>query len=249
MNLFAPQRYRHGERLTIDGATVRLRVDARARRVSLRIDQQKREVIATAPTERRLPEVVAFAQERAVWIASELVKLPKAPAVAPGMTIEVLGRPCVLEAGTGRARLVDEGVGYRITAKHDERFAAAVVRLLKAEAKRVLAERTAVHAHALGEPSPTVAIMDARGRWGSCTPAPRGLFVKGPRIGSIRYSWRLVLAPFAVMDYVAAHEAAHLVEANHSDRFWVLVERLVGPAKPHRAWLRAHGPRLHAFGQ
>lgn len=249
MNLFAPQRYRHGERLTIDGAVVRLRVDARARRVSLRIDAQKREVIATAPTERRLPEVVAFAQERAVWIATQLVKLPKASAVAPGMTIDVLGRPCVLEAGTGRARMVDEGEGYRITAKDDERFASAVMRLLKAEARRVLAERTAVHAHALGEPAPSVAIMDAKGRWGSCTPARRGLFVRGPRIGSIRYSWRLVLAPYAVMDYVAAHEAAHLVEANHSDRFWLLVERLVGPAKPHRAWLRAHGPRLHAFGQ
>lgn len=248
MNLFSPQRYEHGDRLTIEGSAVRLRVDARATRVSLRIDQQKREVIVTAPTEQRLSEAVAFAHDRAMWMASQMVKLPRASTVSPGQMIEVLGRPCRLEAGTGRAKLIDEGEGLRIVAKDDERFAAAVVRLLKAEAKRVLAERTAVHAQALNQPLPSVAIMDAKGRWGSCTPPPRALFVKGPRIGRIRYSWRLVLAPFEVMDYVAAHEAAHLIEANHSDRFWALVEQLVGPPKVHRAWLRAHGAKLHSFG-
>lgn len=251
MNLFNPQRYSHGERLSLDGVAVRLRVDARARRVSIRIDQRKREVIATAPTERRLNEAVAFARDRAVWIATQMVKLPKVAALEPGQTIEVLGLPCRLEAGTGRARLIPgaEGEPMRLIAKDDERFSATVVRLLKAEARTVLAERTAHHAHRLGEPAPTVAIMDARGRWGSCTPAPRKLFAGRVGIGRIRYSWRLILAPYAVMDYVAAHEVAHLVEANHSDRFWALVEKLVGPAKPHRAWLRAHGPRLHAFGQ
>jgi hypothetical protein len=250
MGFLVTERYRHGDRLVIEGASVRLRVDARARRVSLRIDQQKREVICTAPTERRLAEAVAFAHDRAVWIAGQMVRLPKAAALAPGRTIQVMGAPCRLEAGTGRARLMPaEGAEpMRIVARDDERFTASVVRLLKAEARRVLAERTRVHAEALGQPLPTVAVMDAKGRWGSCTPAPRGLFVRGPRIGRIRYSWRLILAPYEVMDYVAAHEAAHLIEANHSDRFWALVEQLVGPAKPHRAWLRTHGPALHAFG-
>ena len=67
-------------------------------------------------------------------------------------------------------------------------------------------------------------------------------------MGRIRYSWRLILAPFAVMDYVAAHECAHLVEANHSARYWAVLHGLVGDERPHRAWLRAHGAGLHAFG-
>jgi len=139
MNLFNTQRYSHDDRLTLDGATIRLRVDARASRVSLRIDQAKREVVATAPTARRLPEAVAFARERAVWIAGQLVRLPDATALHPGQVIEVLGAPCRLEAGTGRARLyaATNDQPMRIVAKADDRFAAAVARLLKAEAKRI----------------------------------------------------------------------------------------------------------------
>jgi len=136
----------------------------------------------------------------------------------------------------------------RIVAKADDRFAAAVARLLKAEAKRILAERTAIHAAALKQPLPTVAVMDARGRWGSCTPARKAGFAASAQVGRIRYSWRLVLAPHAVLDYVAAHECAHLVEANHGPNFWALVRDLIGDPKAHRAWLRAHGAKLHAFG-
>jgi hypothetical protein len=83
--------------------------------------------------------------------------------------------------------------------------------------------------------------MDARSRWGSCTPARPG------RAASIRLSWRLALAPFAVADYVVAHECAHLIEANHGPRFWALVRSRVGDERRHRAWLRAEGGRLHAF--
>jgi predicted metal-dependent hydrolase len=123
-----------------------------------------------------------------------------------------------------------------------------VVRLLKAEARRALTERTEIHAKRLGKAMPSVAIMDARARWGSCRPPRTRGFGAAAEVGRIRYSWRLVLAPHAVLDYVAAHECAHLIEANHSPRFWAVVEGLVGQARPHRAWLKAHGARLHAFG-
>jgi predicted metal-dependent hydrolase len=94
-----------------------------------------------------------------------------------------------------------------------------------------------------------VAVADAKGRWGSCRPArPSGRGRTGDT-GSIRYSWRLVLAPFEVADYVAAHECAHLLEANHGPRFWAHVRALNGPEKAPRAWLRQHGARLHAFGR
>jgi predicted metal-dependent hydrolase len=106
----------------------------------------------------------------------------------------------------------------------------------------VLSARTAHYAERLGAPTPLVAIMDAKARWGSCRPGRRG------GAASIRYSWRLALAPFEVADYVAAHECAHLMELNHGPRFWGHVQALVGDPRPHRAWLRAEGARLHAFG-
>ncbi len=252
MNLFRPvPGYAHGDRFQLDGATIRLRVDARARRVSLRIDQGAGEVIATAPNARQLAEAVAFAQSRAVWIAGQMVRLPARSTLAPGQTIEVLGGPCLLEAARTRGKLVPaSGDGpMRIIAPEGERFGPAILRLLKAEARRVLTDRTAVHAAALGQPEPAVMINDPKGRWGSCTPARRAGFAGAARVGRIRYSWRLILAPYEVMDYVAAHECAHLIEANHGPDFWTLVEGLVPDVKARRRWLRTRGAELHGFGQ
>lgn len=250
MSFFKPNPYAHGDRIELDGAQIRLRVDARATRVSLRIDTKAREVVATAPSARHLTDAVAFARTRAVWIAGQLAILPKVATMEPGQRLDVLGAPCRLEAGTGRAKLIraTEAEPMRIVAPEGERFAPSIVRLLKVEAKKVLAERTAHYAAALNQPLPTVSIMDARGRWGSCTPARRGGFGASAAVGRIRYSWRLILAPYDVMDYVAAHEVAHLVEANHGEGFWAVVERLIGDHKPHRAWLKGHGARLHSIG-
>jgi predicted metal-dependent hydrolase len=256
VNLFSPlnrqsKAYAHGDRISLDGHIVRLRVDARAARVSLRVDQAKREIVATAPTVRKLVEAVAFAQARSLWIASQMARLPTPSALRPGSTIQVAGEPCRLEAGKGRGRLIPatEDEPMRIIAPEGERFTTTVVRLLKAEAKARLTEATEIHAKALGQPMPAVSLGDPRGRWGSCTPARRSGFAANAQVGRIRYSWRLVLSTAAVLDYVAAHECAHLVEANHGPDFWALVHELVGDHRRHRQWLKTHGPSLHAFAQ
>ena len=245
MKLFGGSGLAHGDRIEADGFPVRLSVNARARRVSLRIDRVRREVVATAPSARRLPEAVAFAREKADWIAGQLADLPAGEALAPGMIITLFGAPCALVAGPGRARYTPPSgdAPARISAPDDAAFGDRVLRLIKVEARRWLTERTEVYAQRLERPMPKVAITDTRGRWGSCRPA-------SPRAGaSIRYSWRLALAPATVADYVAAHECAHLIEANHGPRFWAIVHRLVGDHAPHRDWLRREGARLHAFGR
>ncbi|MDR6627633.1 M48 family metallopeptidase [Caulobacter segnis] len=234
----AAQRFSDGDRLEIGGWPVRLRVDGRARRVSLRVDRAKSEVVALAPSPRRLNEAVAFAQEKSGWIAKQLEALPQRMGLAPGGVLRLNDRPYRLEVGPGRARL-EEG---RIVAPDDPNWGLKVIRLAKREALTVLTERTAIHAAALGRPMPSVAVADPKARWGSCRPAT-------PRApAAIRYSWRLILAPAAVADYVAAHECAHLIEANHGPKFWALCERLAGDPAPHRAWLRAHAAELHAIG-
>jgi len=236
------------EVIEIGGRPVRLAVNARARRISLRLDHGRREVVATAPSARRLPEAVAFAESRARWIAARLDALPPPSLFRPGAMLQVSGQPCRLERAAMRIkpRLVpataEEPMRLVAWGADAAAFSRAVERALRAEALRALAERTAAHVRALRAQPPTVAVMDAKARWGSCRPPHRG------EAGRIRYNWRLILAPPFVLDYVAAHECAHLIEANHGPRFWTLVERLYGEPGAARAWLKAHGTALHALG-
>ena len=235
-----------GQRLEVAGHPVRLKVSARARQISLRVDRVNREVTAVAPTARRLADAADFAHERRAWIIAQMAALPSSESLRVGDEIDLFGRPCRLEPGPGRARLIVglDGGGVRIVGCGREEVDLWMAgRVIRREAERVFAERVAIHCAALGAPVPSVRTADAAGRWGSCTPA------RIERRASIRLSWRLALAPFEVADYVVAHECAHLREANHGPRFWALVRDLVGDPAPHRAWLRAEGPRLHAFGR
>ncbi len=235
-----------GQRLEVAGHPVRLKVSARARQISLRVDRVNREVTAVAPTARRLADAADFARERQAWIAAQLTALPLPQSLAIGDEISLFGQPCRLETGTGRARLVpatQAAPARIINCGRDDLDLWMAGRVIRREADKVFAQRVGHHCAALGAPLPSVKTADASGRWGSCTPA------RVERRAAIRLSWRLALAPFAVADYVVAHEVAHLREANHGPRFWALVHDLIGDPKPHRAWLRAEGPRLHAFGR
>ena len=165
----------------------------------------------------------------------------------PGAVIEVGGEPCRLERAAMRVRpavkaATVEEAARLIACGEGEAFSRAVIRGLKAEALARLRGRTEAHCIALARPLPTVALQDARSRWGSC----RAAGPAGPSV--IRYNWRLVLAPPEVLDYVAAHECAHLLEANHGPRFWAVVRRLYGDPSAARAWLKAHGAGLQAMG-
>jgi predicted metal-dependent hydrolase len=175
-----------------------------------------------------------------------MAELPDDQPLKPGMMLSVFDEPVSLERGAGRARWHPsvDGAPAKITAMGEgEGYARAVILVLKRRALAVLGERSATYAAMLGAPAPKVSVADAKGRWGSCSPGVRG----APPV--IRYSWRLALAPYAVADYVAAHECAHLLELNHGPRFWAHVRALIGDPAPHRAWLRDEGAGLHAFGR
>jgi predicted metal-dependent hydrolase len=239
----------NGDLIEVDGRPVRLRVNARARRISLRLDAGRREVVATAPSHRALNDAAAFAETRAAWIAQHLDQLPQPMTLGPGALIEVAGHPCRLERAAMRipARLIpatpEEPMRLLAYGADAGSFQRAAIRALKARALDLLIERSAVHAARLGYPTPPVALTDARGRWGSCRQAFQG------RPAALRYNWRLVFAPVHVIDYVAAHECAHLAEANHGPRFWALVAELYGDHARARVWLKRHGARLHAIGR
>ena len=246
MALFSPRhKFADGDRLDLAGAVLRLKVNPRARRVSLRLDRARAEVIATAPSVRGLSEAVAFAQEKADWIAAQVAAIPAAHPFTPGQSLTLFGRPAVLGVTSGRPRRLADPTGGpdRIVAPGEgEVWRAAILRLLKREALAGLTPKTLAYSRALGQPDPTVAVADARSRWGSCKPAQRG------QRAAIRYSWRIMLAPEAIADYLCAHETAHLVQPNHSPDFWAVARDLNGDHRPHRAWLKRHGAWLHGMG-
>lgn len=235
--------YWTGQRLPLEGgAQLRLSVNPRARRISIRIDTRAGEAVAVAPSERRLSDAVSFARSKADWIAERLSARVSATALVPGAIIPFRGETAVLEAtgGAGAARLIEGADGVRIVSGGDgEAFARRVTNLLKRVAREALTTRTEVHLRALDQRPVTLSINDPTSRWGSCSPMSR----------SIRYSWRVIMAPPAVLDYLAAHEVAHLVHADHSPAYWSVVHRLVGDHRPFRAWLRQHGAALHAVGR
>ena len=223
-------------------------IHAEGRAARALVDAARREVVETAPSGKSLADAVGFAESRSAWIAARLNRLPLGSVFRPGMLIELAGEPCRLERAAMRiiprlvaatanepARLIAHGEG--------EAFARTVERGLRAVALRALSEHTAVHCARLELTAPKPTLTDARGRWGSCRQAMTG------RPAAIRYSWRLILAPPFVLDYVAAHECAHLVEANHSPRFWALTRKLYGDPTRARAWLKTHGASLHAVGR
>ncbi|OJU12334.1 MAG: hypothetical protein BGN86_14145, partial [Caulobacterales bacterium 68-7] len=156
----------------IAGHPVVLKVNARARRVSLRVDRVGGHVVATAPRLSRLPEAVAFARERADWIAAQMGALPAAQPLAPGDALCLFGQPIVLAQAPGRARL--DPLGRLVAPGEGEAWRAAVVRTLKRAALAGFTERTEAVRQRLGQPPLKVAVADPRARWGSCRQAVRG---------------------------------------------------------------------------
>lgn len=229
--------YKDGQRLSLDGGPpVRLSVNRRARRVSIRIDGRAGEAVLVAPSERRLVDAVAFARTRSRWIEDHLSDRPEPVFLAPGCVLPFEGQQITLArvAGASAARLSGAEL---VAGGEGAAFSRRILTFLKRRAREALVARTEAHCRALGLPLPRVSITDPRSRWGSCTPGR----------GTIRYSWRVILAPPEVLDYLAAHEVAHLVHADHSPRFWAVVEQLIGDHRPHRRWLKSHGPGLHAL--
>lgn len=224
-----------GERLS-----VRLVVNPRARRVSVRIDPTRREAIATAPSKRQLRHAVQFASERATWIARELARLPQGISLVPGALAPLRGQPHLLafEHGRSAPRIVP-GDPLRLVAPAPDLalFESRMLRYFKDQARGDLIQRVAAHAEVLGVTPRRIQVKELRSRWGSCS-----------MDGVLSFAWRIILAPPPVLDYLAAHEVAHLCEMNHSRRFWAHVRRCVPEFEAARAWLHQHGSSLHAVG-
>ena len=216
---------------------VRIQVNPRARRLILRLDEHKREAVAIAPSGRLVSEALRFANDRLDWAASRLRRLPPQIRLSEGCVFQFQGRACriSLEGKGRRARLADGDPQVLHLPGDPETVGRRAERYLRRAAHEALSAAVECYCATLGVNARRVSIRDTRSRWGSCTSE-----------GRLAFSWRLIMAPPEVLDYVAAHECAHLLEMNHSPRFWAHVARCRPRWKQERAWLRAHGAGLHA---
>ncbi|GAB1479934.1 SprT family zinc-dependent metalloprotease [Paracoccaceae bacterium] len=213
---------------------ITLRRSARARRFSLRVSALDGKVTLTLPPRAREAEAMAFARTQEDWLRQALTRISPGALVTMGSEIPFEGNLLRIAPGSGRALRVQDG--QLLVPGDPVQASARVAAWLKARARDRLAAASDHYAAQVGRRVTQVALRDTRSRWGSCSAE-----------GRLMYSWRLILAPPRVLDYVAAHEVAHLVEMNHSPAFWAVVERLFPGWQAQRAWLRGQGNQLHVY--
>lgn len=218
--------------------SVTLRRSGRARRLSLRVSQLDGRATLSMPTHAPRRAAERFVAEKAQWLRRMIAQSAPARDLVPGAEFPVEGRPHRLLPGAGaRVRLGDGVIEMPASGEEfTDNAGPALAGKLKALARDRLVAASDHHAGALGRDYGRITLRDTRSRWGSCSSE-----------GNLMYSWRLILAPAQVLDYVAAHEVAHLEQMNHSPAFWAVVESLCPGYREPRAWLRRHGTSLHAW--
>jgi predicted metal-dependent hydrolase len=220
--------------------SVLFRPNPRAKRLILRLDPKTGAPVVTAPHIRDLKAAEKFVKAKAGWIEAQLTRQSDATELIPGAVIPIEGIPHQLIRSSdarGQIKRICAPDPALDSPGSDITYADRVQRYLKLTARRTLTERVNIHAGRLRVDPQRITIRDTRSRWGSCS-------VKG----HLSFSWRLILAPPEILDYVAAHEVAHLLEMNHSPRFWSRVEETYGPYSKARSWLKQNGRQLHAVG-
>lgn len=241
LRLFEPK-FPASTQTRVDGRPVEVsvRVSARARSYRLSIPHQGGPVL-TVPRHGRWAEAEAFLHRQTAWLAARLKRASGPLPFAEGAQVPVRGvRHTIVATGKVRGRvealLAAEGPTLMVPGE-PQHHARRLTDWFKAEAQRDLEARVKFHAANLGVTVKSLSMRSQSTRWGSCSSS-----------GRLNFNWRLVLAPDFVLDYVAAHEVAHLVEMNHSPAFWATVKRTLPDMERGRAWLKAHGRELMAYG-
>jgi len=214
----------------------------RAKRISLRVKNADREVHVVVPGLRAFKAAQRFAKEQRDWIDVQLESLPAAQPFVAGQDILYQGQKfrLVSPPGRSRPRIVPEAQKIVVPSPDAESFAGRVRRLLIREARAELEAASHHYADMLGKKVGKVSVRDTASRWGSC--------ITRNGEGHISYSWRLICAPSFVLEYVAAHECTHMIEANHSQAFWDVCDSIFDDVKRAKKWLRDNGSVLHAVG-
>ena len=221
---------------------IRLKANPRAQRYLLRLPADRSGPVLTVPRGGDLARAERFARQHIDWLIARLEDRPDHVVFEAGDIVPLRGEDHVI-VPTGKLRgliataRTEDGLPALMVPGAEDHIPRKVTAWLKQQAKADLTARTALHAGTIGRKVAALSIRDTKSRWGSCAAN-----------GRLSFSWRLILAPPDILDYVAAHEVAHLKEMNHSPRFWRLCEQLAPQTPTARVWLKENGLRLHGYG-
>lgn len=224
------------ETVVLPGApalSVQIRASARARQMSLRVSGLDGKITLNVPRGLARRHALAFLSEKEGWLRAAVARAPGIMPVLPGVMLPVDGKLRQITPARSRGVVLE---GDRLLVPETGPTGARVAAFLKTRARDRLVPMADHYATALGRKVTAVSLRDTRSRWGSCTAQ-----------GRLMFCWRLAMAPPVVQDYVAAHEAAHLVHMDHSRAYWGAVARIMPDYAAHRAWLRGHGAALHGY--
>ena len=226
---------------------IMLKRNLTARKFTLRVRSASRDVVLTIPARSSLIAAREFVERHSGWIESRLQKLPQPISFRTGETIPLRGvdhlichRPNIRKTIWIEANLagsVTDPALLICVSGEIEHIERRIQDFLKREAKRDIEAAVRCHTSKIGKSARKITVRDTTSRWGSCSSK-----------GSLNFSWRLILAPGYVLDYLAAHEVAHLVHMDHSQKFWTLTRNLAPQTQKAEAWLKSHGASLHRFG-
>jgi predicted metal-dependent hydrolase len=226
----------------VAGRTLPLRIveNDRARRLTLRIDAGGRGLRITVPPGIAHGEVDRFLTRHQGWLEQRLAKVPERPQVRPGIKIPVRGVPHLIvhePATRGTVTIGRNENGPTLVVHGDRRhLQRGIADFLKREAKREIEALVAKHTATIGKRAKAVRFRDTTSRWGSCTSD-----------GTLSFSWRIMMAPAPVINYLVAHEVAHLKEMNHGPKFWKLCIELCPDTERCKSWLKRNGGALQAI--
>ncbi|MEO7224174.1 MAG: SprT family zinc-dependent metalloprotease, partial [Devosia sp.] len=219
---------------------ITVKVSTRARNYRLSLPNHGRPLL-TVPKYGRWGEAKAFLDRHTPWLAERMEASVKPVAFVRGAIVPLRGvNHRIVPTGKVRGVVevgVHEGEMALLVPGDAQHRARRLIDWLKGEASRELEKRCKLHAGNLGVAVTSVSMRSQSTRWGSCSST-----------GKLNFNWRLILAPPFVLDYVAAHEVAHLLEMNHSQDFWDVVERTLPTMERGREWLRVHGRELMVYG-
>ncbi|GAB4357844.1 MAG: M48 family metallopeptidase [Oricola sp.] len=225
----------------VAGRTLPLRVaeNPRARRLTLRIKPGDKGLSVTTPVGISMLEVERFLYRNREWLEERLEKMPERPQVRPGIKIPIRGvnHEIVHEPGRGVTEAIRSEGGARLIVRGERiHLPRRVADFLKKEAKAEIEALVAKHTATVGRKAKAVRFKDTASRWGSCSAE-----------GNLSFSWRIMMAPRPVIDYLVAHEVAHLVHMNHGKDFWALCEELCPDTDRCKVWLKKNGAALQAI--
>lgn len=244
-SLKSPARPKAPQQRTVDVAgrslPITIRENLRATRITLRIEPGGKALRLTIPHGLHHREVDDFLDRHNGWLRTRLEKFSTDQSLRHGGQVNIRGVSHRIELtgslrGLTQTMVTDEGENVLRVSGLEEHTGRRISAFLKKEARADLERLVAVHAKRVGKPVRSLSMKDTRSRWGSCS-----------YDGNLSFSWRIVMAPESVIDYLAAHEVAHLREMNHGPKFWSLCKQLCPHMDEAKSWLKRHGSQLHAI--